>query len=86
MGIIKNQIQSFIDAIIWLLARDEPRNLIDLANSMPDAPKIPFTEVDLISVLETSEPADRIKILLGDLIMSFDRFPEDSASWCKTTL
>jgi hypothetical protein len=86
MGIIQNQIQSFIDAINWLLARDEPRNLIDLANGMPDAPKIPLMELDLISILETSEPADRIKILLGDLIMSFDRFPDVPASWCKTTL
>jgi hypothetical protein len=85
MGTIRDQLQTFVDAVIWLLARDEPRNLVELANSMPGSPKVSLLEDDLIKVLENSEPADRIKILLGDLIMSYDRFPDDSVAWSKKT-
>lgn len=86
MGAIQDHLRSFIDAVKILLDRDEPRNLIFLANSMPDAPKTPLTEDDLVMLLKNSEPADRIKILLGDLIMSYDRFPDDSDSWCEKTV
>lgn len=94
MGIIREQIQSYLDAIKFLQSRDAPQNLITLANKMqnaalddsPNASKSPLTEDHLIQILETSEPADRITSLLGELIMSFDSFPDDSNSWCKKTL
>ena len=94
MGTIRDQIQSFVDAMTFLQARDEPKNLIYLANSMqnalgdylPDSPKSLLTEDHLIQILEISEPADRITSVLGELIMSYDSFSLDADSWCKKTL
>lgn len=94
MGTIRDQIRSFVDAITFLKTRDEPKNIISLANSMQefDAPRkssasnSQLTEEDLVRILETTEPADTIKELLGDLIMAYDTFPGDSNSWCQNTL
>lgn len=86
MGAIQDHLRSFIDAIRFLSERDVPRNLIDLANSIPDAPTTSLTEDDLVKLLKNSEPADRIKILLGDLMMAYDYFPDDSKSWCEKTV
>ena len=86
MGSIQDHLRSFIDAIKILLDRDAPEDLISWANRISDASKILLIEDDLVKLLEISEPADRIKILLGDLIMSYDRFPDDSKSWCEKTV
>jgi len=86
MGSIQEHLRSFIDAIKILQDRDEPEDLISWANRVSDSPMIPLTEDDLVKLLDISEPADRIKIFLGDLIMSYDRFPDDSKSWCEKTV
>lgn len=81
MGPIQNQIRSFVDAIRFLSTRDEPRNLIALTNSLPDAPSTPLTEDDLVEVLIDSVPGQTIQTVLGDLMSAYDRFPGDTGSW-----
>lgn len=85
MGPIQNQIRSFVDAIRFLSTRDEPRNLITLTNSLPDAPSTPLTEDDLVEVLIDSVPGQTIQTVLGDLISAYDRFPGDTGSWVGKT-
>jgi hypothetical protein len=86
MGSIQDQLRSFIDAIKILLDRDTPEDLISWANRISDSSKNPLTEDDLVKLLDNSGSGDRIKYLLGDLIMSYDRFPDDPNSWCEKTL
>ena len=86
MGSIQDQLRSFIDAIKILLDRDTPEDLISWANRISDSSNNPLTEDDLVKLLDNSGSGDRIKYLLGDLIMSYDRFPDDPNSWCEKTL
>ena len=86
MGSIQDQLRSFIDAIKILLDRDTPEDLISWANRISDSSNNPLTEDDLVTLLDNSGSGDRIKYLLGDLIMSYDRFPDDPNSWCEKTL
>ena len=86
MGSIQDQLRSFIDAIKILLDRDTPEDLISWANRISDSSNNLLTEDDLVKLLDNSGSGDRIKYLLGDLIMSYDRFPDDPNSWCEKTL